>query len=156
MSDVLRFIGVDDGFSAAVFTRSSSNGGAQAFPVSVGKVLGRGIFVVDGVLKQVDWDKARVIVEYGPGVGTFTTKLLKRMRADATLIALEINPDFFKFLGKSLRDPRFHLVQESAAEIDAVLVGNMDLDKSHSNLLPMGGRAWKLAARHEGSFSLRR
>ena len=87
----------------------------------VGWMLPSSPFVVDGVLKQVDWDKARVIVEYGPGVGTFTTKLLKRMRPDATLIALEINPDFFKFLGKSLRDPRFQLVQESAADIDAVL-----------------------------------
>jgi phospholipid N-methyltransferase len=87
----------------------------------VGWMLPSSPFVVDGVLKQVDWEKARVIVEYGPGVGTFTTKLLKRMRPDATLIALEINPDFFKFLGKSLRDPRFHLVQESAADIDAVL-----------------------------------
>jgi phospholipid N-methyltransferase len=90
-------------------------------PNMVGWMLPSSPFVVDGVLKQVDWDKARVIVEYGPGVGTFTTKVLDRMRPDATLIALEINPDFFKFLGKSLRDPRFHLVQESAADIDAVL-----------------------------------
>jgi len=90
-------------------------------PNMVGWRLPSSPFVVDGVLKQVDWDNARVIVEYGPGVGTFTTKVLDRMRPDATLIALEINPDFFKFLGKSLRDPRFHLVQESAADIDAVL-----------------------------------
>lgn len=90
-------------------------------PNMVGWMLPSSPFVVDGVLKQVDWEKARVIVEYGPGVGTFTAKLLERMRPDATLIALEINPDFFKFLGKSFRDPRFHLVQESAAEIDSVL-----------------------------------
>jgi UDP-N-acetylmuramoylalanine--D-glutamate ligase len=43
-------IGVDDDHSAAIFTRLSSNGGAVAHPVSVGKVLGRGLFVVDGVL----------------------------------------------------------------------------------------------------------
>src|SRR5882762_10592914 len=90
-------------------------------PNMVGWMLPSSPFLVDEVLKQVDWEKARVIVEYGPGVGTFTTKVLERMRPDATLIALEINPDFFKFLGKSLRDPRLHLVQESAADIDAVL-----------------------------------
>ncbi len=90
-------------------------------PNMVGWMLPSSPFVVDGVLKQVDWDTASVIVEYGPGVGTFTTKVLDRMRPGAKLIALEINPDFFKFLGKSLRDPRLHLVQESAAEIDAVL-----------------------------------
>jgi UDP-N-acetylmuramoylalanine--D-glutamate ligase len=42
-------IGVDDEHSAAIFT-SLSGAGVQASPVSVGKVLGRGIFVVDGVL----------------------------------------------------------------------------------------------------------
>jgi UDP-N-acetylmuramoylalanine--D-glutamate ligase len=42
-------IGVDDEHSAAIFT-SLAGTGAQASPVSVGKVLGRGIFVVDGLL----------------------------------------------------------------------------------------------------------
>src|SRR6201996_9291108 len=43
-------IGVDDEYSSAIFTQISAAGGAQAHPVSVGKVLGRGIFVVDGAL----------------------------------------------------------------------------------------------------------
>jgi UDP-N-acetylmuramoylalanine--D-glutamate ligase len=43
-------IGVDDAYSSAIFTQLSAAGGAQAHPVSVGKVLGRGIFVVDGAL----------------------------------------------------------------------------------------------------------
>lgn len=76
---------------------------------------------MDEVLKEVDWERARVIVEYGPGVGAFTTRVLQRMRPDAKLIALEINPDFFRFLNGLLKDPRLHLVQESATEIDAVL-----------------------------------
>ena len=40
-------IGVDDEYSSAIFT---SLAGTNATPVSVGKVLGRGIFAVDGVL----------------------------------------------------------------------------------------------------------
>jgi phospholipid N-methyltransferase len=90
-------------------------------PNMVGWVLPSSRFLVDQVLKQIDWDKARVIVEYGPGVGAFTARVLERMHPDATLIALEINPDFYKFLQQSLKDPRFHLVQESASEIQAVL-----------------------------------
>jgi len=43
-------IGVDDSYASAIFTRLSASGGAQAHPVSVGKILGRGIFVVDGAL----------------------------------------------------------------------------------------------------------
>src|SRR5215510_4260621 len=90
-------------------------------PNMVGWMLPSSPFVVDAVLEQVDWEKARVIVEYGPGVGTFTTKVLKRMRPDATLIALEINSDFCRFLSDSFDDPRLHLVQESATEVQGVL-----------------------------------
>src|SRR5438105_1080998 len=90
-------------------------------PNMVGWMLPSSPFVVDEVLKKVDWANARVIVEYGPGVGTFTTEVLKRMRPDATLIALEINRDFVKFLKRRLHDPRLRLVQESATEIDSVL-----------------------------------
>ncbi|HEY8697420.1 MAG TPA: UDP-N-acetylmuramoyl-L-alanine--D-glutamate ligase [Rhizomicrobium sp.] len=43
-------IGVDDPKSAAIRSRFVSNGGPDVVPVSVGKVLGRGIFVLDGVL----------------------------------------------------------------------------------------------------------
>jgi phospholipid N-methyltransferase len=87
----------------------------------VGWVLPSSPFLVDEVLKKVDWDRARVIVEYGPGVGAFTTRVLQRMRPDAKLIALEINPEFVQFLKRSIKDPRLHLLQESATEIDAIL-----------------------------------
>lgn len=43
-------IGVDDEFTSATFTQASAARGTQAHPVSVGKVLGRGVFVVDGAL----------------------------------------------------------------------------------------------------------
>ena len=61
-------------------------------PKSVAGLLPSSRFLVDGVLKQIDWSQARVIVEYGAGVGVFTHRVLDRMRTDATLIALEINP----------------------------------------------------------------
>ena len=90
-------------------------------PNLVGWMLPSSSFVVDKVLNQIDWANAKVIVEYGPGVGTFTTEVLRRMRPDATLIALEINSEFLEFLRGSISDPRLRLVEESAAEIDSVL-----------------------------------
>ncbi len=43
-------IGVDDPHSAAICTRLAASDGAETIAVSVGKVLGRGIFVIDGRL----------------------------------------------------------------------------------------------------------
>ena len=56
-------IGVDDSFTAAIFTGLAASGGATAWPVSVGKVLGRGVFVVDGVLYDAEGARAVPVME---------------------------------------------------------------------------------------------
>jgi len=92
-------------------------------PAKVGWLLPSSPRLVNEVLRQVDWDRARVIVEYGPGTGQFTKPLLEHMRPDAHLVALEINAEFVDYLNGAIQDPRLHLVRESAARIDAVLSG---------------------------------
>src|ERR1700689_2763209 len=56
-------IGVDDAYSAAIYTRLAASGGAEAGPVSSGKVLGRGIFAVDGVLYDAQGQRATKVME---------------------------------------------------------------------------------------------
>jgi 16S rRNA A1518/A1519 N6-dimethyltransferase RsmA/KsgA/DIM1 with predicted DNA glycosylase/AP lyase activity len=90
-------------------------------PSMIGWMFPSSPFVVDQVLKQIDWERMRVIVEYGPGLGTFTKDILKRMHPEAKLVAFETNGDFCRFLDESLSDPRFHLLNESATEIDSAL-----------------------------------
>lgn len=90
-------------------------------PNRVGGMLPSSPFLVESVLKQVDWEEANVIVEYGAGLGAFTYGLLERMRPNAQLIAFEINRDFFQFLGRTFHDARLCLVHESATEVAAVL-----------------------------------
>src|SRR4026209_2837609 len=58
-------------------------------PKMLGSLIPSSRFLIQGVLKQIDWERAGVVVEYGPGVGTFTTEILRRMRPDATLAAFE-------------------------------------------------------------------
>jgi len=45
-------IGVDDSCSAAIHSRFAACEGRETIPVSVGKVLGRGVFVLDGILYE--------------------------------------------------------------------------------------------------------
>ncbi|HEY4275847.1 MAG TPA: UDP-N-acetylmuramoyl-L-alanine--D-glutamate ligase [Rhizomicrobium sp.] len=55
-------VGVDDAYGASIFTALSSNGGAAATPVSVGKILGRGVFVVDGTLYDAQGQRATEVM----------------------------------------------------------------------------------------------
>jgi phospholipid N-methyltransferase len=90
-------------------------------PKMLGSLIPSSRFLVNHVLAEVDWVRAGVLLEYGPGVGTFTTEILRRMRPDAVLVALETNTDFVRFLRRRIRDQRLHVVHGSAADADAAL-----------------------------------
>ena len=104
-------------------------------PRMLGSLIPSSRFLVKHVLREVEWDRARVFLEYGPGVGTFTTEILRRMRPDAVLVALETNQDFVRFLGRKLRDERLHVVHGSAADADAALAR---LKLSHADYVISG------------------
>jgi phospholipid N-methyltransferase len=91
------------------------------YPFMLGSVIPSSPFLVKDLMSQVDWDRARVLVEYGPGVGTFTREILRRMRPDAVLVAIELNTDFVEYLSDRVRDPRFRVVQGSAARVRSIL-----------------------------------
>lgn len=58
-----RFIGVDDRYSAGIFSRASLASASAATAVAVGKVLGRGVFVIDGILYDARSGRANKIME---------------------------------------------------------------------------------------------
>jgi phospholipid N-methyltransferase len=90
-------------------------------PFMLGSIWPSSRQLVDQVLRPIDWERAQVIVEYGPGVGTITTEILRRMRPDAHLIAIETNEAFVKFLKSSYTDARLHVANESAADVGSIL-----------------------------------
>jgi phospholipid N-methyltransferase len=98
-------------------------------PKMLGSLIPSSRFLVNHLLAQVDWHRARVFLEYGPGVGTFTTEILRRMRPDAVLVAMETNGDFVRYLRGRVRDARLHVVHGSAAEADAALA-NLELSRA--------------------------
>jgi phospholipid N-methyltransferase len=90
-------------------------------PRMLGSVVPSSRFLIDGLLQGIQWQQARIIVEYGPGIGNFTAEILKRMRPDAQLIAIEMNPDFVDFLRVTYPDPRLRVVYDSAASTQQIL-----------------------------------
>src|ERR1700722_578934 len=58
------------------------------------------------MLRPIDFERARVIVELGAGTGAMTIELLQRMRPDARLFGVENNARFVESLRNSVSDPR--------------------------------------------------
>jgi len=104
------------GSAAALFARNFFK-----YPSMLGSIVPSSRFLVKDIMGQIDWDRARVIVEFGPGVGTITREALKRMRSDAVLVVIELNQDFVEYLGSTIRDPRLRVVHGSAAHVRRIL-----------------------------------
>ena len=90
-------------------------------PSLLGSVVPSSPFLVHHLLSLIDWERAQVIVEYGPGVGTITGEILKRMRPDALLVAIELNPEFVEILGREIDDARLRVVHGSATDVRSIL-----------------------------------
>jgi phospholipid N-methyltransferase len=90
-------------------------------PLMLGSIVPSSRFLIRELLTPIDWTRARVIVEYGPGVGGITAEVLRRMRPDALLIAIEMNPDFVSYLRSALSDPRLRVIAGSAESVDEIL-----------------------------------
>jgi phospholipid N-methyltransferase len=90
-------------------------------PQMLGSIIPSSRFLVNQVLEPINWERARVIVEYGPGVGPITSEILRRMRIDARLIAIETNAEFVHFLKTAFPDERLYVEHDSAAHVQRVL-----------------------------------
>lgn len=93
-------------------------------PVMLGSVIPSSRFLIEAVLEPMDWARAKVIVEYGPGVGTITGEMLKRMRPDAKLIIIEMNREFVTYLRAAFNDARLVVVDGSAANVRHILTAS--------------------------------
>lgn len=101
----------------------------------LGSLIPSSRFLIKQLLRDVKWNEVRVIVEYGPGVGTISGEILKRMRPDATLLVFEINDDFVRVLRRRFDDPRLHVFHRSATDVGQVL---RDMGFDHADCVVAG------------------
>ena len=85
----------------------------------VGAVIPSSSFLAEKMLGKIDFSSATLVVEFGPGNGVFTRKILAKMRPDARLIVYELNAAFYEKLKAEVSDPRMTLIHGSAESIRA-------------------------------------
>ena len=72
---------------------------------------------------NVDWDKARVLVELGSGTGPITKVIAERAHPDCRVIALERDHDFAEILRERFRDrPNLEVIEGDVRDLAEILV----------------------------------
>ena len=76
-------------------------------------------FMARSVVKGIDFEAARCIVELGAGTGPITAELARRVRPHTKLLVIELDPDLCARLKN--RFPQVDVVQGDAAQFDKLL-----------------------------------
>lgn len=81
------------------------------------------------ISRKIDFEKAKVVVEYGPGTGILSKAFLSNMHKNTRLLLVETNPQFVEAL-QQMHEPQIEVVQNDALQIRQVLEqkGNIEAD----------------------------
>jgi len=104
----------------------------------VGAVTPSSRFLIKKMLKPIDFTKAHLVIELGPGSGNITEEILKKIPKNANLLAFEINEKFYEHL-LTIKDPRLTAINDSAEHLQKHLK-KLDLGEADYIIssLPLG------------------
>ena len=90
-------------------------------PREVGAVAPSSRFLTKEIIKNIDFETSKNIVELGPGLGTFTKQILKKANPNAKLFCFEVNEKFCSYLAKNIVDERMTIIRAGAENISSNL-----------------------------------
>ncbi|MEW9094729.1 MAG: rRNA adenine N-6-methyltransferase family protein [Clostridiaceae bacterium] len=67
-------------------------------PKFIGAVAPSSKYLAEKMIEDIDFERCNCIIEYGPGTGVFTEKLIARKKEDTLLIVFENNKEFYEDL----------------------------------------------------------
>ena len=73
-------------------------------------------------VRNIDWDRTKVLVELGAGTGPITRVLAEKARADCRVVVLERDPDFARILRERFQGyANFDVVEGDVRDLTSIL-----------------------------------
>jgi phospholipid N-methyltransferase len=80
-------------------------------------------------VRNVAWDRAKVLLELGAGTGPITRVLAERARPDCRIVVVERDPDFIRLLRERFGDrPNVEVVEGDARDLRSI-VDDREIDQ---------------------------
>src|SRR4051812_38224994 len=87
-------------------------------PFQIASIVPSSRALVEWVSDKIDFDRACVLAEYGPGEGVHSREIARRMRSDARLLLFEVDPAFCRDLERQFADDlRVTVLNRDAADL---------------------------------------
>src|SRR3989338_1139753 len=93
-------------------------------PLRVGTFTQSSRFLAESLIKPINFQKAKCIVEFGAGSGNVTKKIIEKMKEDCRLLTFEIDSILAKHTKKKINDKRVSIIEDSAENFPLYLNEN--------------------------------
>lgn len=91
-------------------------------PRTIGAILPSSKYLAKKMVEDIDFSGTKYIVEYGPGTGVFTDKLIENKNMDTVLLLVEYNNKFYDLLKEKYKnESNLYIINDSAEYIDKYL-----------------------------------
>lgn len=84
-------------------------------PTKTGAIAPSSQYLARAMVEWINLPNAKTVLEYGPGTGAFTDHIIRRMRADSSFAAIELNSRLAESFRQ--RHPGLALVEDSVANV---------------------------------------
>ena len=91
-------------------------------PKIIGAIAPSSKYLANKMINSIDFKNTKCIVEFGPGTGIFSEKILSRVKEDTTVVLVEINNEFYNILKETyVHKKNVIIINDSAENIDIIL-----------------------------------
>ena len=92
-------------------------------PRTVGAILPSSRYLANKMIENIDFKQAKCIIEYGPGTGVFTEKLLQNRDKSTIIMLFEYNQKFCSLLkDKFKHEENLFIINDSSENVDKYLI----------------------------------
>lgn len=105
-------------------------------PKFIGAVAPSSKYLAEKMVEDIKFEKTKCIIEYGPGTGVFTEKIIARKREDTLLLVFEKNKGFcdnllkiygckknVKIINDGAENIKKYLIEQGINQVDYVISG---------------------------------
>lgn len=90
-------------------------------PREVGAIAPSSRFLTREIIKHIDFEASKNIVELGPGLGAFTHAILEKSMPNTKLFCFDVNKKFCSHLNNNITDNRLKIINFGAENLSSSL-----------------------------------
>jgi len=91
-------------------------------PLKIGSITPSSRYLAERMISDINFSSSNIIIEYGPGEGVFSKKIIERMSDQSIFILIELNEDFYRLLKETFKNHKnVYIFNDNVCNVKSIL-----------------------------------